>query len=408
MPFQTELDSSLITVGLDGIVAFLPGTSLLNAFGASQEFAQFDVDATSATIIANGDPMATVDGLGNTLTTGTYLGSAVAANASVSVGIPLLATVTLQVDPIAGHIMAGDDGSFQFISDQPLDDDHLLVTASITVAGIPVSVHGPISGITEQLATAVESLGPLVGGSAASAIRGTADLLQTTANSAIITLSHDTTGTLSLDDADVVPCFVTGTLIETPLGLVAVECLRPGDLVMTKDHGPQPIRWAGSVRLNPRVLALKPHLRPIRIKAGALGQNRPARDLVVSPQHRILVRSKLTMRMFDAPEILIAAKQLLDVDGVEIARDIAEVGYHHFLCDQHEVVYANGAETESMYIGKQALKAVGCAATREILTLFPELADPRTSWAAARLIPPGRKARKMVERHVKNRHLMVD
>ena len=121
-------------------------------------------------------------------------------------------------------------------------------------------------------------------------------------------------------------CFGRGTLILTDCGDVAVEDLREGDLVMTRDHGAQPIRWIGSHCMGAVILYAQPHLRPIRISADALGQNAPAQDLIVSPQHRVLVRSKIAQRMFGATEILVAAKHLLELDGVNIADDLAEAG----------------------------------------------------------------------------------
>lgn len=405
MPYITEIPSNLITVGLDGVVAFVPDTSLLNAFESSQEFAQYDVDANGATTLSNGDNITPVDAEGNPLTsTGTYLGSTTVQNAAASVGIPGLATIGLQVNPISGHLMEAD-GSYYFVSDEPLDDDHLSVTASITVAGQSVSVTGPISDIAEQLAAAVEGI-PIAGPVAAGLIRGSADLIQSTANTAIVTMEHDPNGTLELTDDEVI-CFASGTLIETERGFVAVEDLKVGDLIATRDNGYQPIRWIGSVKLSAAVLKAKPKLLPIRIKAGALGRKTPSTDLLVSPQHRVLVRSKVALKMFGAMEVLVAAKQLLQIEGVDIAKDIDSVEYFHFLFDRHEVVNSNGAATESLYTGAQALKTVGPAAREEIFALFPELRVEEFVPAPARPLPSGRQARKLAVRHVQHHRSMV-
>ena len=78
--------------------------------------------------------------------------------------------------------------------------------------------------------------------------------------------------------------------------------------------------------------------------------------------------------MFGAPEVLVAAKQLLQIDGIDLD-DAADVTYVHFLCDRHEVVFSNGAPTESLYTGPEALKSVGAAAREEIFVLFPQLRD---------------------------------
>jgi hypothetical protein len=197
-------------------------------------------------------------------------------------------------------------------------------------------------------------------------------------------------------------CFARGTLILTERGATAVELLRAGDVVRTRDNGPQPIRWVGSASLGQGRTAIPENLRPIRIGAGAIGPDTPTRDLLVSPQHRVLVRSRIAQRMFGTDELLVAAKHLLQLDGVEIAHDLREVEYFHILFDRHEIVVSNGAETESLFTGPKALKSVGPQAREEILALFPELAEKGHDPAAARMRVRGREARKLVERHMGN------
>lgn len=190
------------------------------------------------------------------------------------------------------------------------------------------------------------------------------------------------------------PCFAEGTLIATPAGEVPVEDLAAGDLVSTLDKGAQVIRWVGRAEVD---LAEAPQMRPIRIRAGALGVGQPRVDLTVSPQHRVLVRSRIAQRMFGTDEVLVAARQLLVLDGVERAEDLARIGHVHFLFDRHEIVLSNGAATESLFAGPEALKAVGAAARAEILALFPDLCSPGA--APARPLVPGRRARRLAERH---------
>lgn len=206
---------------------------------------------------------------------------------------------------------------------------------------------------------------------------------------------------------DVITCFTRGTLIETDCGLVTIETLQPGNMVFTKDDGYQSIRWIGSTKLCERQLAFAPNLRPIRIKAGALSESVPFQDLLVSPQHRVLVRSKIAQRMFDAPEVLVAAKQLLQLDGIDVAVDVEAVEYFHMLFDRHEVVFSNGAETESLYTGAQALMSVGEAARDEIFSLFPELLDANYQPIPARPIVSGQMGRQLAARHVKNNQALV-
>lgn len=201
-----------------------------------------------------------------------------------------------------------------------------------------------------------------------------------------------------------VVCFVAGTLIETDQGLVAVENLKKGMMVLTRDSGFQPVRWAGQTFLP---LCQQDNNRPIRIKAGALGDGIPSTDLWVSPQHRILVRSAIAQRMFGTNEVLVAAKQLLQVDGIDMVEDMSTVTYVHFMFDRHQIVCANGAETESLYTGPEALKSVGRAAREEIFAIFPELRDRDYAPPAARHLASGRMGRKLAVRHAQNDRPLV-
>ena len=211
-------------------------------------------------------------------------------------------------------------------------------------------------------------------------------------------LNYDTTG---------VPCFAKGTLIETTRGSVAIEDLVKGDMVMTRDNGVQPIRWIGSRKLSAADLEKNDNLRPIRIRRNTLGAGTPTRTLVVSPQHRILVRSNIAQKMFGTDEVLVAAKQLLEVDGIDIATDVPEVEYFHMLFDRHEVVISNGAETESLFTGPEALKSLGAAALEEIFAIFPELKNHDHEPVPARHLVPGRLGRNLAARHAQNSKALV-
>ncbi|MFZ5964169.1 Hint domain-containing protein [Thalassococcus sp. BH17M4-6] len=185
---------------------------------------------------------------------------------------------------------------------------------------------------------------------------------------------------------DSVPCFVAGCLIDTADGPRAVETLRAGDLVVTKDNGLQPLRWRGQRRV-----AALGKFAPIRIAARALG----AHDtLMLSPLHRVVVRDVLADVMFGAPEVLVAAKHL--VNGTTIrAVEGGEVDYVHLLFDQHEIVFANGMESESFLPGAEVRNLFEEEVLEEICALFPEL-DPVTGAGyspAARRVLKGYEAR---------------
>lgn len=184
---------------------------------------------------------------------------------------------------------------------------------------------------------------------------------------------------------NVIPCFTPGTMIATPRGEVPVESLREGDRVITRDNGIQEIRWTGNRTLNRAELAEGQNLKPILIKAGSLGRNLPERDMLVSPQHRVLVTGETPQLYFEESEVLVAAKHLVGKQGVSVM-DTMRTTYIHFMFDRHEVVLSDGAWTESFQPGDQSLGAMGQATRDEIIALFPELATEGglTDYAAAR------------------------
>lgn len=144
-------------------------------------------------------------------------------------------------------------------------------------------------------------------------------------------------------------CFLPGTRIATPDGTCPVELLGPGAQVLTRDNGPQPVIWSGATQLSGAELYLHPHLRPIRIRAGALGCQQPDADLLVSPGHRLLLPR--AEALFGTPEVLAAAADL--EDGRAIRRDFAPatVTYVHLMLPRHEIITANGAACESFHPG---------------------------------------------------------
>ncbi|MEO9898916.1 MAG: Hint domain-containing protein [Paracoccaceae bacterium] len=225
-----------------------------------------------------------------------------------------------------------------------------------------------------------------------------------------------TSGTATFDSGQVVEfseienlitCFTSGSLIRTDRGEVPVEELVAGDLVETLDRGLQPIRWIGCHRLDPIDLVAAPNLRPIRVSAGAFGNGFPLQDLDLSPQHRVLVSSKIAERIFDAHEILVPIKTLLDVEGIHVVEATREITYFHLLFDHHEIIFGNGLPSESLYLGPQALKSISSDAYAEVTALFPEAADEGFIQSAARPFPSGKKSIiKMVRRHAKNNQLL--
>ncbi|WP_373050267.1 Hint domain-containing protein [Thalassovita aquimarina] len=169
-----------------------------------------------------------------------------------------------------------------------------------------------------------------------------------------------------------VPCFTESSMIMTRGGEKAARDIRAGDMVLTRDNGFQPVRWAGTRELAAAELEGKPGLRPVLIRRGALGDGVPCRDLTVSPQHRMMIDAPKTALWFGSDEVFVAAIHLTFLDGVEQLGDEA-VTYVHFMFDTHQVVQGDGCWSESFQPGDLSLLGMDEAQRNEIVSLFPQL-----------------------------------
>ncbi|WP_225612229.1 Hint domain-containing protein [Paracoccus sp. PAR01] len=409
MPYVTEIPAGLISVA-DGNLSFNGPADLSDMIDRSADVGQYKIDADGASSLSSGDNFTFIAPDPSSNLECTYLGAGTLNFAPYAVNLNRL-DLQVTVSPINGYLVE-TDGKYYFVTDGPLDNDHVTATIEGTVGPSqgnpqPVSVGPvPLSQLADSLANDIDGLAQGWADRLAADVRQLDDQFVGYGRASDSTLTHDQTVDRELTDAEVV-CFVAGTLIETDRGPVPVEELVAGDTVWTKDDGFQPIRWIGSVKLSGAMLANKPNLRPIRIRAGALGANTPSSDLLVSPQHRVLVRSRIAVKMFDTMEVLIPAKQLLQIDGIDYDHATTEVEYFHFLFDRHQIVVSNGAETESLFTGPQALRALTAEARDEVLSLFPELAERDYQPEAIRPLPSGRKSRKLVQRHASKHRDLV-
>lgn len=199
---------------------------------------------------------------------------------------------------------------------------------------------------------------------------------------------------LDFESFEEIICFTPGTRIDTLRGRVAVEDLRAGDQVLTRDHGYQPLAWTGRRDLTAAELAACPAVAPVRIAAGALGRGLPERDLVVSPRHRMLVTGARAELMFGEREVLVTAADLMGLPGV--SRDTAAaVSYIHVMCAAHQIIRAEGSWTESFQPAGAVIAALDEGTRAELLAIFPELATEagRSAFPAARPVLTGAEAR---------------
>ncbi len=224
--------------------------------------------------------------------------------------------------------------------------------------------------------------------------------------------TRETFGVVTFEEG-LIPCLTAGTLIQTPGGLRPVERLQEGNAVSVHTSGTGETGEARALikifrrRIGARELARNPRLLPVRIQTGALGNGLPHRDLLVSRQHRMLVSSKIAERMFGAREVLIAAIRLTELPGIFVDESVRSVGYFHLLFEQHEVIFAEGAPTESFFTGKEALKALPRAARDELFAIFPEIEARDYTPLPARPIPTGRFQKNLVRRHKLNARVLL-
>lgn len=148
-------------------------------------------------------------------------------------------------------------------------------------------------------------------------------------------------------------CFLEGTRIMTPSGPIAIEELGEGDMVMTKNHGAKPILWRDTSTF--RWPEADDRHKPILIGAGRLGAGLPERDLIVSPQHRIVLSGPDVVATYGVPAVFVPAKALTALPGVRQMKGKTQANYHHILFREHETIWAEGSLTESFYPGAAAL-----------------------------------------------------
>ncbi|MEM6635432.1 MAG: Hint domain-containing protein [Pseudomonadota bacterium] len=186
-------------------------------------------------------------------------------------------------------------------------------------------------------------------------------------------------------------CFAAGTRILTVDGEIPVEDLKVGQSVETLDDGPHPIRLIVKRRLD----FSRGHAKhkPVEFKPGSLGPNLPTSCLVVSPQHRILLR-------LGDEEYLVAAKGLTHRKGIRVKDGCRAVTYYHLIFDQHQIVFSEGAATESFFPGPQAMGVVDREIAKEIIEFFPSLSDQAPDNVAIRARPSMRpsQARRAISR----------
>ena len=159
--------------------------------------------------------------------------------------------------------------------------------------------------------------------------------------------------------------FAAGTLITVPGGRQrAIESLRAGDPVLTRESGAQAVKWVGKATFR-----AAGSFAPVVISAGTLGNSG---DLVVSPHHRIFIYQRGTRRLGGTAEILVQSKHLVDDDRVW-RREGGFVDYYSLVFERHEIIFAEGIPAESLMVNEETVRLLPAELAEELVGRFPGL-----------------------------------
>jgi O-antigen biosynthesis protein len=168
-----------------------------------------------------------------------------------------------------------------------------------------------------------------------------------------------------------IPCYRRGTRIQTARGETRIEQLAIGDLVMSLSGQLLPIRWIGHRSYSGLVAAGNQNVLPVLIRAGALADRLPRRDLWVSPEHAMCIDG-----------MLIAARDLVNGDSIVQEQTVEEVSYFHLEFDTHAVIFAEGAPAES-FVDDESREMFDNAA--EYHQLYPQAVRQAARFCAPRV-----------------------
>ena len=161
--------------------------------------------------------------------------------------------------------------------------------------------------------------------------------------------------------------FARGTVITLATGQQRpIEDLIPGDKVLTRDHGGQPIRWIGRTTL--RAVGA---FAPVVISAGAMGNTG---DLIVSQHHRMFLYQRSRKAGLPTAELFVQAKHLVNGDQIFL-RAGGFVDYFSLVFDRHEIIYAEGVPAESLMVNDATISRLPPDLAAEVKARFPGLSQ---------------------------------
>lgn len=175
--------------------------------------------------------------------------------------------------------------------------------------------------------------------------------------------------------ADAMVCFTPGAMISTSDGPRPVEHIDEGDVIDTKDNGPQEVLWRGEKHLTGAGLHARPELAPVQIGRNTLGVDIPDQALLVSPDHRVVLHGERARSLFNRDEVLVAARDLIDGASIRRVMGLNRLRYIHLALAGHQIVFANGVETESFDPGAMSLDTLSSTDLNRLKDRIPHAAQ---------------------------------
>jgi hypothetical protein len=250
-------------------------------------------------------------GSGNTI----ELTSSASAGTLAGLGSEYVGFQTVTIDPGAAWEVTGTEAGMEAASFSGFNPNDLLYITNLSYA----------PGATATLS----------GGTLAVVSGGTTIDIAMTNVTGTNFYAHNVGGEVLVNESTIA-CYCRGTLVKTDRGPVAVEDLAVGDLLVTLSGELRPLKWIGRRSYAGWLAAGNPDVQPVLFKAGALADNVPSRDLMVSPEHAMYLDGAL-----------IPARHL--VNGVSIIQTsgLEEIHYFHLELEEHAVIFAEDAASET-------------------------------------------------------------
>lgn len=165
-----------------------------------------------------------------------------------------------------------------------------------------------------------------------------------------------------------------GTQVRTPCGPRRIEHVRAGDLIVTRTKGLQPVRMVWRRELRDVDLRGRPEAAPVRLKTRAIGPMMPQQDLVLAPEHPVLVPGYRLDGLAGSIGGLMEAGELAGTsDAAYVDRSLEEAPLFHLVFDSHQIFMANGLPVGSVDLTADVLERLEPSLRDEVLEIFPRL-----------------------------------